>query len=274
MAAPNDIDRIKEEVLLEMGQRLTEMSNEAMRVVMDEIEKEFDFEKGKFVVKSDFVGRLNRITASILKRLQNSRKFNGPVTQYVKRFPDISKEISKFQMVENKIQVPEFEATKKVIIDEIMEAMLNRGLNSNFVQPLRDLIYRNATSGLSLSQARDEIKQYISGGKDKSGKLKSYIEQTSLQGVDAYAGAINKKLMETFNYNAQLVTGTLIDNSAPQCIYAVDDLKGVIKKEDWPKVKDKATKKAPLIEGTTFENLPIMQLHWGCRHSFYPIILQ
>ncbi len=270
----NDIDKKKHETVQSLAEYLTDMSNEAYRIVLEEIEKQFDFKEGKFIVAEDFVDRLNKVTASIMRRLQLSPKFNGPVSQFVKRFPEISKEISKFQLAKNKVQVPAFEAAKKAVIDETMQAFLDRGLNANFVQPLRDLVYRNATSGLSLSQSRSEIKEYIKGGNDKSGKLKSYIEQTSLQSVDAYSGAINKKLMETFDYNAQIVTGTIIDNSAPQCIYAVQDLKGIIKKTDWPKVKDKATKKAPLIDGTTFENLPIMQLHWGCRHSFYPIILQ
>lgn len=268
------IDEKKDELIKEIGKRLTEMSNEAQRIVMDQLEQELDFENGRVIVRADFVKRLDKITAAIIRNLQQSPKFNGAVSKFIKRMPEISDAITKFQANTNGIKVPAFESTKKVIIDEIINAMLKNGLNANFVQPLRDLIYRNATTGgLTIPQARQQVREYIAGGKDLSGKLGSYLIQTAQQGVQMYSGAINKKLMETFDYNGMLITGTLIDNSSPQCIYCVDDLGGTIKRSDWPKVKAKATKRAPLIEGTTFDNLPIMLLHWGCRHGFYPIIL-
>jgi hypothetical protein len=70
------------------------------------------------------------------------------------------------------------------------------------------------------------------------------------------------------------MTGSLIDNSSPQCRFAINELKGKITKENWNQVKDHATKRFPLIDGTTFENLPLNRLHWGCRHSFYPIMIK
>lgn len=269
-----NIDKKKEDIFSEIAQRLTDMSNEAYKIMMDQIENELKFDSGKIVAGNDFVKRLNILAGKVLGRLQDSPTFNGPVSKFVKRMPEISQEITKFQSSFNSIKVPAFETTKKVIIDEIINAMLDNGLNQNFVQPLRDLIYRNATTGgLSLSGARELVKDYIKGGKDQSGKLKSYIDQTAQQGVDMYSGAINKKLMETFNYNGMLITGTIIDHSSPQCRYSINDLGGTIKRSDWPDVKAKANKKFPLIEGTTFDNLPIMLLHWGCRHGFYPIML-
>ncbi len=233
MPAENEIDKKKREIIQGFAETLNDMGAEAQRLVFEQIEEELHINGGKIVADSDFVQRLNKITASILKRLQTSPKFNGPVSKFIKQFSAISDSIGQFQKQTNGIKVPDFEATKKVIIDEITDAMVNRGLNSNFVQPLRDIIYRNATAGLSLSQAKQDIKDFINGGGDKSGKLKSYLEQTAMQGVDMYAGAINKKLMETFNFNAMLVTGTLIDNSAPQCVYAVDDLNGVIRLHEY-----------------------------------------
>lgn len=269
----NDIDKKKEHAVLELSARLTEMTSEAQRIVEEAIANEFDFSDGKIVISSNFSNRLDRLANTILQELQDSPKFTGPISKFIKRFPEVSNEISKFQQSRNAIKVPAFEAAKKVVIDEILNQMLDNGLNQNFVQPLRDLIYRNASTGLSLSQAKEQLKQYIAGGKDQSGKLKSYLEQTAQQGVDLYSGAINKKLMETYNYDAYLITGTIIDNSSPQCRYCIEELKRTIKRSDWPTVKDKATKRFPLVKGTTFENLSITLLHWGCRHGFYPIML-
>jgi hypothetical protein len=170
--------------------------------------------------------------------------------------------------------VPAFEASKKIIIDETLNQMLDNGLNQHFVQPLRDLIYRNVTSGLNLKDAKVQIKEYIEGGKDTSGKLGSYIGQTAQQAVDSYSGVINMKILDNFDMNGLLITGSLIDNSSPQCRFAIEELGGEITRENWPQVVAHATKRFPLIEGTDFDNLPLNRLHWGCRHSFFPIILK
>ena len=225
----------------------------------------------RYVVEGNFIKQLNKLTVQVLDLLQSEPKFTGPVSQFVKRLTPVSEAITDFQKSTNDIKVPTYETAKKVVIDEIIDKMLDNGLNAEFVQPLRDIVYQNATTGISLKDAKIQLKQFIIGGGDKSGKLGSYLEQTAQQGVDAYSGAINKRLLETFDYDALLMTGSLIDNSSPQCRYVVEELGGRISESDWPKVKEIAEKNG-LIDGTTFDNLPQQRLHWNCRHSFYPIL--
>lgn len=269
-----NIDKAKQKAIDELKNKLPKMETAAYEILISVIEENLTVEEGKIVAGASFVKQLNKLTVNLLDLLQKDPSFQGPVSQFVKHMPQISEAIADFQMEVNGIKVPAMETVKKVIQDEVIDQMLNNGLNQAFVQPLRDLIFQNATSGLSLKQAKEQLKEYISGGKDESGKLGRYLDQTAEQAVDSYSGAINKKLHETFNYDGLLITGSLIDNSSPQCRFAIEELKGKISKEDWPKVKDRATKRFPLIEGTTFENLPLNRLHWGCRHSFYPIMIK
>ena len=151
--------------------------------------------------------------------------------------------------------------------------MLNNGLNQHFAPLLRDLIYQNVTNGLSLSDATEQIEKYIEDGKDISGELDQYIEETAIQAVSAYNRMISTKMMEEFDFDGLIMTGTLIDNSSPQCRYVKEELDGIITRENWPKVKAIAEKNG-LIEGTTFDNLPFNLLHLYCRHDFAPIILK
>ncbi len=270
----NDIDKEKQKALKAIQSRIDEMGTAAYGILLKAIEDQFDFKGGKIVADKNFIRQLNRLTIDVLDLLQKSPKFTGPVSSLLKRLPGISDAITDFQASTNNIKVPAYETAKKIIVDEITDQLLNNGLNQNFVQPLRDLIYQNVSGGLSLSDARTQIKEFIKGGKDITGKLGSYVEQTAQQAVDAYSGAINKKLLETFDYNGLLVTGSLIDNSSKQCIYAIETLKGRITRENWPEVEAIGKKQSGWIEGTTFDNLPVNKLHWGCRHSFYPIILK
>lgn len=269
----NDILKAKQKALDALNKRIGEMSSAAYQILLQAIETNFDIKGGSIIGGKDFIKQLNKLTVQVLDLIQSEPKFTGPVSQFVKRFNPISEAITDFQKDVNGIKVPAYEAAKNIIIDETLDKMLNNGLNQKFVQPLRDLIYQNVTGGLSLSDARTQIKEFISGGKDLSGKLGSYVEQTAQQAVDAYSGIINTKLLETFEYDGLLITGSLIDNSSPQCRFAIEELGGLITRENWPQV-EKIAKKHGLIEGTTFDNLPLQKLHWNCRHSFFPKIIK
>lgn len=270
----SDIDKAKKRAVDALNSRIDEMGRQAYAILLKAIENEFDFKGGKIVTDKNFVKQLNKLTIEVLDLLQKDPKFTGPVSQFIKRMQPISEAITDFQQSVNGVKVPAFETAKAIVIDEIVDKMLNNGLNQKFVQPMRDLIYQNATGGLSLSDARIQIKEFIAGGGDVSGKLGSYLEQTAVQAVDAYSGAINTKLLETFDYNGLLITGSLIDNSSPQCRYAIEVLKGRITRENWSQVEAIGKKFNGWIEGTTFDNLPDNKLHHGCRHNFYPIIIK
>lgn len=266
-----DIEAAKQKAINLLNSRIDEMGSAAYTILLAAIEDTFDFKAGKIDPGKGFTKHLNKLTVDVLDLLQKTPKFTGPVSQFVKRMQPISEAISDFQKAVNGVKVPAFETAKNMVIDEVVDGLLDNGLNQNFVQPLRSLIYQNVTNGLSLKDAREAIKEYIQGGKDVTGKLGKYIEQTAQQAVDSYAGIINMKILENFDMDGLLITGTLIDTSSPQCRYVINELNGRITRENWPKVKAIAEKYG-LIENTTFDNLPLLKLHWSCRHSFFPYL--
>lgn len=227
---------------------------------MRTIEETFDINNAEIQNNVDFIEQLNKLTIDILNIIQTDVKFTRPVSRFIKRMPPIS-------------GIAAYETSKKIFTDEIIERMLNNGLNPHFAQLLRDLIYQNVTSGLSFSDAQAQIEEYIESGKDKSGELAQYIEEIAIEAVSAYSRMINTKIMEEFNMNGLLITGSLIDISSSQCRYAIEELGGTIKRTDWPKLKGIAEKNG-LIEGTTFDNLPFNLLHPYCRHGFVPFIIK
>jgi len=253
-----DIAKAKQKALDALNARIDEMGKATYEILLKAIEDTFDFKEGKIQGGKDFIKQLNKLTIDVIDLIQSEIKFTGPVSRFVKRTTP----------------TPAFERAKKIIIDEIIEKMLNNGLNQHFVHLLRDLIYQNTSSnGLSLSDATIQIEKYIEDGKDVSGELNQYIEETAIQAVSAYNRMISTKMMEEFDFDGLIMTGTLIDNSSPQCKYVKNELGGIITRENWPKVKAIAEKNG-LIMGTTFDNLPFNLLHLYCRHDFGPIILK
>jgi hypothetical protein len=269
----NDIAKAKQKAVDLLNSHVDEMSKAAYNILMEVIEKTFDIKAGDIQGGKDFVKQLNKLSVDVLDLIQSEPKFTGPVSQFIKRMEPISDAITDFQKKTNDIKVPAMQTEKTIVIDETIDKMVNNGLNQNFVQPLRNLIYQNVTSGLSLSDARTQIKEFISGGGDVTGKLGQYVEQTAIQAVDAYSGIINTKILETFDMNGLLITGSLIDNSSPQCRFAIEELNGLITRENWHLVEAIGKKYNGWIDGTSFDNLPINKLHHGCRHNFYPKIV-
>lgn len=269
----NDIEKAKQKAEDGLKSRIDEMGSAAYAILIQSIEEIFDISNGKIQADRNFIKKLNKLTITVLDLIQSEPKFTGPVSQFVQRLTNVSEAISAFQKDVNGIRVPAFETAKKIAIDEIVDKMLNNGLNQNFVQPLRDLIYQNVTNGQTLKEARLKIKEFINGNKDVTGKLKSYIEQTAQQSTTAYSGIIGTKLMEQFNYDGMLIVGSLIDTSSPQCRFAINDLHGTIKRTGWPKLRAIAEKHG-LVKGTQFNDLPLNLLHWNCNHDFYPVILK
>jgi hypothetical protein len=272
---PNDgknIDKAKQKALDTLNANKGQMDRAAYDVFVEVIENTFDIKAGQIEAGKDFIKQLNKLTVDVLDLLQKEPKFTGPVSSFIKKLYPISDAITEFQKDVNDIKVPALSVEKKIVIDETIDKMLDNGLNQKFVQPLRDLVYRNVTSGLSLSEAKAQIKEYIQGGNDVTGKLGQYLEQTAIQSVDMYSGIINKKLLEVFDYDGLLMTGSLIDNSSPQCRFAIEKLNGKITRENWKEVEAIGKKQSGWIDGTTFDNVPLNKLHWGCRHNFFPTI--
>lgn len=267
------IQEAKDKAVEALKSRIDEMGTAAYSILSRAIETYFDIKGGKIQGGANFVKELNKLTIKVLDLIQSEPKFTGPVSQFVKRMTPISEAITDFQKATNNIKVPDFEIAKKIVIDEVVDKMLNNGLNQNFIQPIRDLVYQNVSGGLSLNDAREQIKEYIKGGKDVSGKLGRYLEQTAVQSVSSYSGIINEKILETFKMDGLLMSGTLIDTSSPQCKFVYNELNKKLTRDKWPEF-EKIAKKNGLTPGTTFETLPFNLAHPGCRHGWFPIIIK
>lgn len=246
----------------------------AYQLVVDYIDQNLDTKDGRIVANENALRALNKFADDYLGAFTESKPYSGAVGQYLKNFKSIGDLIDEFQKSHGlrDLKQARLGAVQEIVTSEILNRYSANGLNAGFVQPLRELLFNNITGGLNKNQAMEQLRDYIQSGKDQTGKLHRYIEQTAQQGVDSYTGAVNVRIMETFKIDTYIMSGSLIATSSKQCRYAIEKLGGIIDRKAWPKLKAMAEKDG-LIEGTTFDNLPINKLHWGCRHEFTPITL-
>lgn len=245
----------------------------AYQLMADYVDGKLDTKDGKIVPNAAALAALNNFADQYMGAFTESQQYKGAVGGYLKNFKSLSDLMIEFQQSQ-KVDVKQARlgAVQEIVVAEIIDRYTENGLNKGFVQPLREILYNNITGGLSKADAMAQLRDYIESGKDQTGKLGRYLEQTAQQGVDSYTGAINTRIMQTFKVETYIMSGSLIATSSPQCRYAIEKLGGIIDRKDWPKLKAIAEKDG-LIEGTTFDNLPINKLHWGCRHEFTPVVL-
>jgi hypothetical protein len=254
---------------------IPEIENFAYDALIEWMDNSLDVKAGSLTATEDTLQILNQFDEGFMKVLTQLQSYKGAVTSFVKELPKIGTVMQQYQEGTNGIDWSKADIgpAQKLVVGEIINAYTENGLNAEFVQPLRDQLYQNIAAGTNMTDAKKQLNDYILGPGDKSGKLKNYLTQTSQQAVDSYTGAINKKLMDTFDYSHLIMSGSLIATSSAQCRYGINNLDGIIKLEDWPALKEIAEKNG-LVKGTTFNNLPFNKLHWGCRHEFTPAMLK
>lgn len=253
--------------------QLPDLEQQAYQLLVGFIDDNLDTKNGELVANDRAVKALQSFTDIYLGALANLSEYKGSVGQYLKNFKDVSTLMEEFQKSNGlNVKQARLGAVQELVVNEIINRYSENGLNNGFVQPLRELLFNNITGGLNKRQAMAQLRDFIESGKDQTGKLGRYLEQTAQQGVDSYTGAVNVKIMQTFSIDTYIMSGSLIATSSPQCRFVIREWDGFIERKNWPKLKAIAEDNG-LIEGTTFDNLPINKNHWGCRHEFTPVVL-
>lgn len=268
-----ELERLKKRAEQSFISGLPSIEKAAYELAVKFIDENLDTQGGRIVPNENALRALNKFTDDYLGAFTEARPFKGAVAGYLKNFKSLSDLMQEFQKTQGlDIKQARLGSVQEIVVAEIVNRYSENGLNPGFAQPLRQILFKNITGGMNKLEAMDELKKYIASGKDQTGKLGRYIEQTAQQGVDSYTGAVNTRIVKTFTINTYIMSGSLIATSSPQCRYAITQLGGIIDRKDWPKLREMAEKNG-LAEGTTFDNLPLNKLHWGCRHEFTPAVL-
>lgn len=267
------LEELKRKAERAIVENIPGIEKDVLQFLSDYMDEKFDTKDGNFVANENAKKALNSFTDIMTAAISELKDYKGSVGQYLKNFKDVSTLMEDYQKSNGfDVKQARLGATQELVVSEIINQYSENGLNPGFVQPLRELLFDNITGGLNKKQAMAQLRDFIASGKDTTGKLHRYLEQTAQQGVDSYTGATNVRIMQTFKIDTFVVSGSLIKTSSPQCRLVINKMDALIDRKDWPKVKDLAEQYG-LIEGTTFDNLPINKLHWGCRHEFTPVTL-
>lgn len=175
-------------------------------------------------------------------------------------------------------------AIEKKWKSQTVESLLGSGINENFKRPIQKIIDETISGGGSIEEAKKTLTEYVLGGKDKSGKLKSYLTQTARDSVSQLQGQQFKSVADNIETKYIRYVGGLLNDSRGQCTRWVKELHGRIKwtdldeeiklayKNQARKLEEpKGHKWSGMMPNTTPSNFLIKRGGYNCTHTAIPV---
>lgn len=164
------------------------------------------------------------------------------------------------------------------------ESLLGSGINEQFKRPILRILDDTISTGGSIDQAKKTLTEFVAGGKDKSGKLKSYLTQTARDSVRQLQGQQFQSIADNIETTGVRYVGGLLKDSRGQCYRWVHELKGFI---PWDKLEDEIRmayknqarryefpdghKWGGMMPGTTPKNFTSRCGGFNCTHTAIPV---
>lgn len=165
--------------------------------------------------------------------------------------------------------------------------LLDSGIRQDFEQPILKILDESISYGGSIERAKKQLTDYIVGGKDKSGKLKSYVTQTARDSIGQLQGQQFHSVANAVETAGVRYIGSVLKDSRGQCEHWVRDLNGFI---PWDELnneiklaeKNIAMKKVDIVNGvphrwgglmpnTTKDNFMAKRGGFNCTHTAVPV---
>ena len=221
--------------------------------------------------------------------IEQSLVRNGYVTDVRKFISDFGKVTLNTAQVLNDVggysfnKLPLSEIEKKWQ-NATAESLLNSGINENFKRPILKILDETISYGGSIESAKKSLTEFVVGGKDKSGKLHSYLTQTARDSVGQLQGQQFQSISANIETAGVRYVGGLLKDSRGQCTHWVRDLKGFIawdeldeeirlayKNEKLKKVDDGVHRWGGMMPNTNKTNFVVKRGGFNCTHTAIPV---
>lgn len=261
--------KTREQLIEEAERILLGDVNKSQKQVLEALTKlltEFDRQGGKIQFNAETTRLINQASKRIYEAL-NKSGYDSRVKQYLKDFDKIKEASIAEQKIVNRITVSPRNLTniQRSAIQQTTNILLGNGLDANMVQPVKDILLRSATSGMTIAQAELQLRETVLGNEERLGKLERYVTQMARDSISQYDGMMQQRIATEYELDGISYEGSIIRDSREQCIrwagmgeIAVVDLENEI---EWA-----YSNGSGMIPGTTKENFCINRGGFNCRH--------
>lgn len=223
----------------------------------------------------------------ILKRISKAMNdvlltptYKKRVRDYVGSFQKIADEQGLYFRVIEKAFEASFmlEAVKTQAIESAITSLTETGLEEYFSKPIKDILYRNISTGGSYSSMQEEIREFILGNDEVDGRFLRYTRQITNDSLSVYNRNYNDTISQELGLQFYKYTGGLKDTSREFCeerngkFFHREEIKSWGKGEkccglSWPQ-----NKKWPgMRKGTNESNILSFAGGYLCSHSIIAV---
>jgi len=246
--------------------------------IFDAVKKKINtmnVEGGKILFDDTNTAIVNEIDAVIQNALQGSN-YPTQVKEFLRSFETIKQFNFDAQKSVNDISEKELSdlinPIQKANVEQTLNGLTGTGVSTNFIQPVREGIYKNIVAGTTISDMEVFLSNYILSNPERMSQLKRYVTQVSRDSLNQFDGQVNSHIAETFGLDAFRYVGSLIDDSRPQCVRWVG--KNVLLASELQNELNWAYNNGTgMIPGTTPNNFAVFRGGYNCRHSAIPFKL-
>lgn len=235
----------------------------------------FDQKDGKIIFDDDTVTGINEINGIVAKSIQGS-KYVGKVRDYLRDFETIKQFNFDIHQDVNDLSPGELSdlinPVQRQIVNQTLQNLTGQGVNTNFIDPLREGIFKNIVAGTTITDLEGYLNAFINTNPERMGQFKRYVSQVSRDALNQFDGQVNSRIAEEFGLDAFRYVGSIIEDSRPQCVRWVG--LGVITAENLSNELSWAYSNGTgMIPGTTVDNFAVYRGGYNCRHSAIPFKL-
>lgn len=269
-------------------EQMSKLDNKLYSKIVKFLQKNTD--KGKVALSQNDLAGLEDM---LYEEIKNS-EYQQQLKNYLALFTQLSLAISQQQAEINQLKVDEInelwdnDKTRIVIQDKVLHDLGTQGMKDVFVKGIAEAVRNTNYYSMDIETAIQTIKTTIVD----NGYTNRYLQQTVMDSLSQYDGAMNKRIGEIYEFENFLYIGNTIETSRPFCVHLRDDLGGRFTKEQLKTALNEycpggvpseeritfkthagektAKKGSGMIEGTKEDNFVQLRGGWGCRHRCIP----
>lgn len=213
----------------------------------------------------------------ILAKLQKSGYYDA-VGKFTKDFglvADNIKEVQSFYNGQN-ILSSQIDPIKRLEVANTVDRLLGTGLSKDFVNPIRQTLYRNILFGSTITETQKTLRDFIISKEGEDSRLLRYVKQVSRDSISQFDGSVQQAIGIELGLDGKRYVGSLLKDSRAQCnkwvamkIIPLDILQAEI---DWALGKGdyKGKRCSGMIEETNVNTFDIYRGGYNCRHRSIP----
>lgn len=206
--------------------------------------------------------------------------YNNSVLKYTKNFGAIGENVKELYSTASKINITnaQIKPFLKIEVNNTIDKLTGSGMAKDFINPVRESLYRNIMLGANVSDVEKTLKDYVITNANGESKLMRYVKQVSSDAIRQFDGAIQANIGNELKLNAIRYAGSLIRDSRAQCIKWVSENSGLLKVADLEEeirwALNNGTYRGKRASGmnpdTNVVNFVVFRGGYNCRHrAFY-----